>query len=81
MGGEEVDEAKRPQIKTLLPDPYGRGFSRNEDPLVRTKAIWESQDSNRLLYGKIAGKQIRLFAFLRFYHTRPCSNLVIPRLL
>ncbi|MEZ8078918.1 MAG: hypothetical protein QMC50_03980 [Candidatus Poseidoniaceae archaeon] len=62
MGGEEVDEAKRPQIKTLLPDPYGRGFSRNEDPLVRTKTIWESQDSNRLLYGKMAGKRIILFA-------------------
>jgi len=33
------DEKKPPQVKILLPDPYGRGFSRNEDPLVRTKAV------------------------------------------
>jgi hypothetical protein len=61
MDDEEVGEEKNPQIKTLLPDPYGRGFSRNEDPLARTKAAWKSQDSNRLFYGKIARNPVILF--------------------
>lgn len=48
------DEKKPPQVKTLLPDPYGRGFSRNE-------AVWQSQDSNRLFYGKMARNPVILF--------------------
>ena len=46
---------------TSLPDPYGRGFSRNEDSLVRTKITWQSQDSKRLFYGKIARNPVILF--------------------
>ena len=65
MGDEEVDEGKTPQINTLLPDPYGRGFSRNEDSLARTKAAWQSQDSNRLFYGRMASNPaISLFKTL-----------------
>ena len=61
MVDEEVSGENNSRTITSLPDPYGRGFSRNEDPLIRTKAAWKSQDANRLFYGKIARNPAILF--------------------
>ena len=61
MGDEEVSGEKVSRTITSLPDPYGRGFSRSEDPLLRTKTAWQSQEAKRLLYGKIARNPALLF--------------------
>lgn len=52
--GESSGEARGSRTINSLPDPYGRGFSRSEDPLARTKSAWNSQESKRLFFGNIA---------------------------
>ena len=61
MVDDEVSGENNSRTITSLPDPYGRGFSRSEDPLLRTKAAWQSQESKRLFFGKIARNPALLF--------------------
>jgi len=39
---------------TVLPDPYGRGFARAENPIERTIEKWQQQESLRLRFGQVA---------------------------
>ena len=38
----------------LLPDPYGHGFARNENPLERTIEKWQQQELLRMRFGGVA---------------------------
>ena len=44
-----------------LPDPYGHGFERIEDPLEHTRAQWERLENRRQLAGNITRNRIFLF--------------------
>jgi len=46
----ETDEGRA----HALPDPYGSGFQRTEDPVARTREKWEQQEQLRLKMGKFA---------------------------
>ena len=37
-----------------LPDPYGQGFERIEDPLEKTRVQWIHLEGRRKLFGNIA---------------------------
>ncbi len=37
-----------------LPDPYGRGFERIEDPLEKTRVQWIHLEGRRKFFGNIA---------------------------
>ena len=47
-----ADEAS--DASTLLPDPYGQGFARVENPLERTIEKWQRQEMMRLRFGNVA---------------------------
>ncbi|MED5319659.1 MAG: hypothetical protein VX518_03660, partial [Candidatus Thermoplasmatota archaeon] len=38
----------------LLPDPYGHGFARTENPLERTMEKWQQQEQLRMRFGGVA---------------------------
>jgi len=40
--------------RNQLPDPYGHGFVRAENPVERTQAKWERQETLRLRAGNLA---------------------------
>ena len=44
-----------------LPDPYGHGFERIEDPLEHTRGQWEKLENRRRLAGNITRNRILLF--------------------
>ena len=44
-----------------LPDPYGHGFERNEDPLEHTRAQWEKLEYRRQLAGNVTRNRFLLF--------------------
>ncbi len=44
-----------------LPDPYGHGFERIEDPLEKTRFQWVQLESRRKLVGNIARNRFLLF--------------------
>ena len=44
-----------------LPDPYGHGFERSEDPLEHTRSQWEKLESRRRLAGNITRNRFLLF--------------------
>ena len=50
---ESIVARTRRTIKSL-PDPYGHGFARNEDPLERTREAWEKSERFRMKSGRIA---------------------------
>lgn len=50
---ESIVARTRRTIKSL-PDPYGHGFVRNEDPLERTREAWEKSERYRMKSGQIA---------------------------
>ena len=50
---ESIVARTRRTIKSL-PDPYGHGFARNEDPLERTREAWEKSERYRMKSGQIA---------------------------
>ena len=50
---ESIVARTRRTIKSL-PDPYGHGFARNEDPLERTREAWEKSEHFRMKSGRIA---------------------------
>ncbi len=37
-----------------LPDPYGHGFARTENPLERTMEKWQQQEALRMRFGVVA---------------------------
>ena len=44
-----------------LPDPYGHGFERIEDPLEQTRQQWEKLEQRRQLVGNITRNKFLLF--------------------
>ena len=58
---ESIVARTRRTIKSL-PDPYGHGFARNEDPLERTREAWERSERFRMKSGQIANN----YFFLAF---------------
>ena len=44
-----------------LPDPYGHGFDRSEDPLEHTRSQWEKLENRRRLAGNITRNRFLLF--------------------
>ena len=44
-----------------LPDPYGHGFDRSEDPLEHTRTQWEKLENRRRLAGNITRNRFLLF--------------------
>ncbi len=50
---ESIVARTRRTIKSL-PDPYGHGFSRSEDPLERTREAWQKSEMFRMKSGQIA---------------------------
>jgi len=57
---ESIIARTRRTLKSL-PDPYGHGFSRSEDPLARTREAWEKSEQLRMKSGKIATNPFFLF--------------------
>ncbi len=57
---ESIIARTRRTLKSL-PDPYGHGFSRSEDPLARTREAWEKSELLRMKSGKIAINPLFLF--------------------
>ncbi len=47
-----VDDAGEPA--SVLPDPYGHGFARTENPLERTVEKWQQQERLRMRFGRVA---------------------------
>ena len=45
---------KTPDSALELPDPYGHGFERIEDPLEKTRIQWNHLETRRKLFGNIA---------------------------
>ena len=45
---------KTPDSALELPDPYGHGFERIEDPLEKTRIQWNQLETRRKLFGNIA---------------------------
>ena len=45
---------KTPDSAIELPDPYGHGFERIEDPLEKTRIQWNHLETRRKLFGNIA---------------------------
>jgi hypothetical protein len=56
---ESIVARTRRTIKSL-PDPYGHGFVRNEDPLERTREAWEKSERFRMISGQIANNSFFL---------------------
>ena len=56
---ESIIARTRRTIKSL-PDPYGHGFARNEDPLERTREAWERSERFRMKSGQIANNSFFL---------------------
>ena len=56
---ESIVARTRRTIKSL-PDPYGHGFARNEDPLERTREAWERSERFRMKSGQIANNSFFL---------------------
>ena len=52
--GEEVE------LAAALPDPYGHGFVRSENPLQRTVEKWQRQEELRMKVGTFARRRILL---------------------
>ena len=46
--------SKTPDSAIELPDPYGHGFERIEDPLEKTRIQWNHLETRRRLFGNIA---------------------------
>jgi len=50
----------------LLPDPYGHGFARNENPLERTIEKWQQQELLRMRFGGVARHPATMWVRLLF---------------
>jgi len=50
----------------ILPDPYGSGFTRTDNPLERTLEKWEVQERRRLQAGKIARNKFLMLLRILF---------------
>ena len=50
----------------LLPDPYGHGFARNENPLERTIEKWQQQELLRMRFGRVARHPATMWVRLLF---------------
>ena len=61
MQGDEDSGAKG-----TLPDPYGHGFVRTENPIERTMEKWQQQELLRMRFGRIAKARAVLFVRLLF---------------
>jgi hypothetical protein len=48
------NNSKTPDSAIELPDPYGHGFERIEDPLEKTRIQWNHLETRRKLFGSIA---------------------------
>ncbi len=57
---EESIVARTRRTIQSLPDPYGHGFARNEDPLERTREAWEKSERFRMKSGQIANNSFFL---------------------
>ena len=49
-----------------LPDPYGHGFARTENPLQRTAEKWQHQEKLRMRFGRVARHPISMLVRLLF---------------
>ena len=53
-------------VTTTLPDPYGHGFVRAENPVERTMGKWRQQEHLRMRFGLLARHRIMLAVRLLF---------------
>ena len=53
-------------VTNTLPDPYGHGFVRAENPVERTMEKWSKQEQMRLRFGLIARHRLMLLVRLLF---------------
>ena len=49
-----------------LPDQYGHGFARTENPLERTVEKWQHQEKLRMRFGRVARHPLSMFVRLLF---------------
>ena len=54
------------ETSNALPDPYGHGFARAENPVQRTTEKWERQEGLRLRFGLLARNPLMLLIRLLF---------------
>ena len=54
-----ADDANEPA--NALPDPYGHGFARTENPLERTVEKWQQQERLRMRFGLVARHPATMF--------------------
>ena len=54
------------ETSNTLPDPYGHGFARAENPVQRTTEKWERQEGLRLRFGLLARNPLMLLTRLLF---------------
>ena len=59
-----ADDANEPA--NALPDPYGHGFARTENPLERTMEKWQQQERLRMRFGLVARHPATMFVRLFF---------------
>ena len=59
-----ADDANEPA--NALPDPYGHGFARTENPLERTVEKWQQQERLRMRFGLVARHPATMFVRLFF---------------
>jgi hypothetical protein len=71
-GRDRMDEEKSTTAKqaerahNILPDPYGSGFIRTDNPLERTLEKWEVQERRRLQAGKFARNKFLMMLRIMF---------------
>ena len=53
-----ADDANEPA--NALPDPYGHGFARTENPLERTVEKWQQQERLRMRFGPVSYTHLTL---------------------
>jgi hypothetical protein len=53
-------------VSNALPDPYGHGFVRSENPVQRTMEKWEQQERYRMRFGTLARHGGMIFVRLMF---------------
>ncbi|MGB1660484.1 MAG: hypothetical protein ACPHHS_08340, partial [Candidatus Poseidoniaceae archaeon] len=53
-------------VTTMLPDPYGHGFVRAENPVERTMEKWRQQEHLRMRFGLLARHRFMLTVRLLF---------------
>ena len=65
LGGDDMADDPS-DAASVLPDPYGHGFARTENPLERTVEKWQHQEKLRMRFGNVARYPVSMFTRLLF---------------